>query len=358
MSTTAEIPDLTTEDMKAIFENMDVYLNQILLEAFLDGVYTGILAIALWSIFSPKRFQAERRKTMMVLATISLYILETITLSVHWWLVNYAFIKSGQNFWDVFLGLQHMGSSFLQLLLPLVVEICGMTATIIADTIIIWRCWIVWDRRWLMVLLPIFCTLITTAATAMYLYHRVNDVVSLHAITSHNPYTIWIILSLSFALSTTVVSTVLIIYRIIKVVIRTERGKAGFRSYRGAVEILVESAFLYSFGLLLHVIFIARGTLTTQYLDAIASVGRGIAPTFVLGQVTAGQARPDDTWSESVASSLRFGGHSGDQGGCYSGDSIEEEYGVSSRDHHQENVDEESVAGSPGEQSQLGTDLV
>ncbi|PBK68145.1 hypothetical protein ARMSODRAFT_1005092 [Armillaria solidipes] len=47
------------------------------------------------------------------------------------------------------------------------------------------------------------------------------------------------------------------------------------------------------------------------------------------GRVAAGQARPDDTWSESVASSLRFGGHSGDQGGFYSGDSTEEEYGVS-----------------------------
>ncbi len=42
----------------------------------------------------------------------------------------------------------------------------------------------------------------------------------------------------------------------------------------------------------------------------------------------------------------------------YSEDNIEDEYGDSSRDHHQENVDEESVAGSPGEQSQLSADFV
>ncbi|SJL15931.1 uncharacterized protein ARMOST_19439 [Armillaria ostoyae] len=76
-------------------------------------------------------------------------------------------------------------------------------------------------------------------------------------------------------------------------------------------------------------------------------IAEEITPTFVLGRVAAGQARPDD--------SLRSGGHSGDQGGFYSGDSTKEEYRVSSRD---QNVDEESVAGSSGEQSQLGTDLV
>ncbi len=42
----------------------------------------------------------------------------------------------------------------------------------------------------------------------------------------------------------------------------------------------------------------------------------------------------------------------------YSADNTEHEYGDSSRDHYQENVDEESVAGSPGEQSQLGIDFV
>ncbi|PBK94191.1 hypothetical protein ARMGADRAFT_1029348 [Armillaria gallica] len=193
------IPDLTSQDIKAIFENMDVYLNQILLKAFLD--------------VSLKRFQAERRKILMVLAIIFLYVLDIISLSVRWWLVNNAFIKNGWNFWEVFLGLQNMGSSFLQILLT--AEISGIVATMIADAIMV-----------------------------MYIYHYVEDFVSLQATTSYNGYTVWVILYLSFVLSTTILSTVLIIYRIIKVVLRTERGRAGIQSHRGAIEILVESAFL------------------------------------------------------------------------------------------------------------------
>ncbi|PBK82547.1 hypothetical protein ARMGADRAFT_1140906 [Armillaria gallica] len=348
MSTTADIPDLTSEDIKAIFKDMDVYLNRVLLEAFLDGVYTGILAIALWNIFYHKHFQVERRKIIMVLAIIFLYITDIIGLSVHWWIVNYAFIKNGWTFWDVFLGSQSVGTSFLRIVL--VVEITGTISMIIADTIMIWRCWTIWDRQWLIVLLPILCTVIATAAKGMYMYHYVNDLVSLQATsTSYGTSAIWVILYVSFVLSTTVLCTILIIYRIIKVIIRTERGWGGIQSYRGAIEILVESASLYSFGLLLYIIFIAHGTLTANYVDIVALVTRGIAPTMVLGRVAAGQARPNDTWSESVASSLRFGGHSGDSG-SYSENSAEEQHiGGSSHDHHQENVDEESLVGTPGD---------
>ncbi|KAK0220760.1 hypothetical protein EDD85DRAFT_796863 [Armillaria nabsnona] len=136
MSTTVDIPELTSEDIKAIFKNMDIYLNQILLKAFLDRLYMGILAIALWNIFSHKRFQAEPQQIIMVLAIIFLYILDIISLSVHWWLVNHAFIKNGWNFWEVFLGLPNMGSSFLHILLT--AEISGIAATMIADAIMFW----------------------------------------------------------------------------------------------------------------------------------------------------------------------------------------------------------------------------
>ncbi|KAK0220740.1 hypothetical protein EDD85DRAFT_863338 [Armillaria nabsnona] len=49
-----------------------------------------------------------------------------------------------------------------------------------------------------------------------------------------------------------------LLYSIVKVVGCTERGIARCRSYKGVIETLVESAFLYSLGLLLYVIFIAK----------------------------------------------------------------------------------------------------
>ncbi len=77
----------------------------------------------------------------------------------------------------------------------------------------------------------------------------------------------------------------------------------------------------------------------------------------VLGRVAAGQARPNDTWSESVASSLHFGGQFGDSGLQYESSTEEQYIGGSSHNYHQENVDEESVVGTQGDQSQHSRNL-
>ncbi|KAK0199288.1 hypothetical protein DFS33DRAFT_1388789 [Desarmillaria ectypa] len=349
MSTTANIPDLTSEDIDAIFEVMDAYLNPTILNAFLDGIYTGIVAIALWNIFSLKPFQAGRRKIILVITIMCLYILEVMAFSTQWWFVHDAFVKNGWNFWEVFLAFQNTGTSFLRILL--VTEVSGSISSTIADVIMIWRCWTVWNQQWLIVLLPIVCTLIAIASRVMYIYHYFMDASNIAAPTTYDAFHPWMILYISFILSTTILCTILIIYRIIKVTSHTGRGCAGIQSYKGAIEILAESALLYSLALLLEAIFLFHDSSAWDYIDIVAGVVRGIAPTLVVARVAAGQARPDDSWSESVASSLRFGGHSGDDGshsGMHSEGSTEEQYiGGSSHDDNHENVDEERSNSEP-----------
>ncbi len=261
-------------------------------------------------IVSPKHFQVGRRKIIMILAIILLYIIAIIDFSVHWCLVNYAFVKNGWNFWKVFLGLQATTSTFFQRIL--VIEIDGMIATIIADIIMVSYCEvsIMWrviscsfDHTDLAMLdclesamvnsafaysLHPYCNRFVTcmslssfqlitdngAAKGMYIYHFINDSVSLQHITSYDSDAIWAILYASFSLSTTILCTILIIYQIIKVVIRTEHGRAGIQSYRGTIEILVESAFLYSFVLLLFVICVACKISAANYVDIVASMIR------------------------------------------------------------------------------------
>lgn len=74
----------------------------------------------------------------MVFAIIFLYISAIIDLSVRWRLVNYAFIKNGWNFWEVFLGWQDTVASCLWIVV--VDEITATIATIIADTIMVSYC--------------------------------------------------------------------------------------------------------------------------------------------------------------------------------------------------------------------------
>ncbi len=127
---------------------------------------------------------------------------------------------------------------------------------------------------------------------------------------------------LALGLATTLMCTLLIVYRILSV----GGVKAGLRTYRGVVEVIVESAALYSIILIIYISLNVRDEHCAAYTDAIGAsikVGfcllrlgetneldtQGIAPTLLVGRVAAGHARPNDSWKESHLSwtSLRFG---------------------------------------------------
>ncbi|KAK0435563.1 hypothetical protein EV421DRAFT_1986637 [Armillaria borealis] len=120
----------------------------------------------------------------------------------------------------------------------------------------------------------------------------------------------WSTLYSSLILATLLWCTILIIFRILRV-----GGAAGrIRVYQRVIEILVESASLYSAVLVVLVVLEARNEVAGSYMENLAIAVRGIVPTILVGRVAAGHARPDDSWSESTPrSSLRFGNRSSSQ---------------------------------------------
>ncbi|SJL14001.1 uncharacterized protein ARMOST_17453 [Armillaria ostoyae] len=104
--------------------------------------------------------------------------------------------------------------------------------------------------------------------------------------------------------------TILTIYRILSV-----GGAAGrMRVYQRLIEMLVESALLYSAVIVVLLVFEVRNEASGAYIEEIAIAMRAIAPTILVGRVAAGHARPDDSWSGSTTvSSLRFRSHSSSQ---------------------------------------------
>ncbi|SJL13682.1 uncharacterized protein ARMOST_17130 [Armillaria ostoyae] len=121
-------------------------------------------------------------------------------------------------------------------------------------------------------------------------------------------YLLGYVLCSSFALATTLWCTLLIIYRIVDTVARSRLG-----AYYHVIEILVESSALYAISLILFVAFYARNDATMYYFDVLSAITRGIAPTFLVGRVAAGHARPDESWQEGIISSLRFATDSRDR---------------------------------------------
>ncbi|KAK0219187.1 hypothetical protein IW262DRAFT_1274465, partial [Armillaria fumosa] len=105
----------------------------------------------------------------------------------------------------------------------------------------IWRCWTVWGRRWLVVLIPIICTL--TGTETYHLIHDTPD--NTQDLLSYGSDAIWFMLYISFLMATTIFCTLLIMSRVVSV--SHGPGGMGIRLYRGVIEIIVESGLIYSF---------------------------------------------------------------------------------------------------------------
>ncbi|PBK67576.1 hypothetical protein ARMSODRAFT_1086084 [Armillaria solidipes] len=305
MSTQADIPsDLTDTDKAFIFQGLDAVLNSMILFALLYGMYTGILAVTLWNISTMasklklngtviNKCWLIRRATVVI--TVLLHALITIGFAANWSYICSAFIDNRKSFWTVY-------STPSGVAAPLEAGIAAFMCTILTDLYMIWCCWMVWGRRWLVVLPPILSLISATASKIIQIYHRyyINA-------TSNVSFTLYI----SFILVTILWCTVLIIYRILTVA-GVKRGAGGrLRVYHRFIEVLVESSALYSISLIVYLALTIREDFGMYYLDAIAAIAKGVAPTLLIGRAAAGHTCPKDDCDESEMSTIRFRTSSG-----------------------------------------------
>ncbi|KAK0446410.1 uncharacterized protein EV420DRAFT_1648086 [Desarmillaria tabescens] len=279
MATQTDIPpDLTDEDKAFIFQYLDANLNNQILYALLHGIYTGILAVTLWNISINKRWPIRRA---LVVIIILLYAFTTINFAVSWSLIYSAFIRNGQSFWTAFSKLNGVDQvAYWEM------GIAASMSTLLADSYIIWCCWMVWGQRWLIVLLPILSLIFRNCAS---------------------PDSLFMMLYVSFILATTLWCTLLIIFRILSVTGVRRGAGSRLRVYRHFIEVLVESSAFYSITLILYLAFFIRNDFQQFYIEAIAGIMKGVAPTLIVGRAAAGHTRPNEEHDESSpVSTIRF----------------------------------------------------
>ncbi|KAK0238211.1 hypothetical protein EDD85DRAFT_1005822 [Armillaria nabsnona] len=288
MATQANIPsDLPDADKASIFQLLDAELNSRILFALLYGIYTGIFGVTLWNIFINKCWPIRRA---MVVVIILLHALITISFAVEWSFVHSEFVENGRSFWTVYLRLDKGPAQSVFL----AGGIASSISTILTDLYMIWYCWIVWGRRWVVVLLPILFLISATVSKIIKVYLACIKISS----------EIFAMLYISCVLATTLWCTVLIIYRILTVA-GVKRGAGGrLRVYQHFIEVLVESSAFYSISLIVYLVLTICGNLGSFYLDIITGIVKGVASTLIVGRIAAGhRARPDDSWQGSVIGS-------------------------------------------------------
>ncbi|KAK0436057.1 uncharacterized protein EV420DRAFT_1770374 [Desarmillaria tabescens] len=290
MATQTDIPpDLSDSDKAFMFQFLDDQLNSSILFALLHGIYTGILSVTLWNIFINK---CSPRHQAPVIIIILLHALTTISFAVTWSFICSTFIQNGQSFWTVFSKLDGVNRA-----LYLEQGIAACMSTILADSYIIWCCWMVWGQRWLIILLPILSLISATVLKIIEVYYGY--------LNAANP--VYLMPYSSLILATTLWCTLLIIFRIFTVTRVRHGGGSRLRVYHHFIQVLVESSTLYSISLILYLALFYNNTFRWYCLDTITAIARGVAPTLLVGRAAAGHTCPTEKQDESATvSTLRF----------------------------------------------------
>ncbi|KAK0482184.1 hypothetical protein IW261DRAFT_1677749 [Armillaria novae-zelandiae] len=269
-----------------LLNDFSIELNLEVLYALLHGFYTGVVPVTLWYMYISGNRQCSK---IMVIVVVSLYMLATIDFALIWSIGRSAFTIDGRSFGTVFRSVNGPATT------TLATGIMTVISTILADSTMIWRCWMVWGQRWFIIIFPIFFLLSGIGFKMIDILQRRVDATD---------YRLGVKLYSCLILATTVWCTCFIIYRIFAV---GWASRGGIRIYRHAIEILVESSVLYSASLILYLGLFAYNSSNSAliYWDSVAAFARGVAPTLLVGRIAAGQARPNDSWRGSVISSAR-----------------------------------------------------
>ncbi|KAF8989613.1 hypothetical protein BDQ17DRAFT_1414347 [Cyathus striatus] len=181
-----------------------------------------------------------------------------------------------------------------------IMNIIQLGAMVIADALLVWRCYIVWMKnKWLLA----FFGAILLGEIVLIIMYIIHPQSYPNRVPINSFYYI--------TLGVTVIATSMVVYRII-----TVSGRAGtVGRYRYAIEILVESGIIYSIPLLILGVIESLPNLTPSEINLLWEVDTyvlaflvpvtGIAPTLIYERVMTNTEHDEERWSQPI-SSLRF----------------------------------------------------
>ncbi|KAF7334529.1 hypothetical protein MVEN_02282700 [Mycena venus] len=275
-----------SSDDAELFAFRDVYLNITLVQALGNGIYFVIFFLALYAMI----FKRKTHKLLFIVV-ILMYIFAAIQTGVHWAIIRNAFVTHGTSPEDTVNYLSQ--PSFTMIVLPATLLVAN---TFLADCVLIFRCYAVWNHDWRVIVLPTMSTIGGTVLGILTVVETGNFVKyggdSNAFVDYARPY-------FSMCLVTTLLATVLIVFRILW--LTRDHTSAAFSGYRAVIEMVVESALLYSITLVVYIVLLFGPDTSNNdgYAQAILIQMTGIAPTLIVARVSFGLARPSSSWQRT-----------------------------------------------------------
>ncbi|KIY64976.1 hypothetical protein CYLTODRAFT_412931 [Cylindrobasidium torrendii FP15055 ss-10] len=279
-----------------VYDYLDGKLNGGILAVMAYALYSSVFLISLYYILTANRADSTWYRRVDLTLLTCMWIFATVQanptlVAYEWRFVQSIFIVHADTRESSF---DFSSSDHLEAF-NTAQQILKQVNILLADWISIWRCWIIWGKSWKVLVLPVLCVttnIVTWAFSfAQGLIPSTSRFVSLSSIN-------WIVVYYSMTVFTNSVCTVLIIYRIIHI-----SGTVALRTYRGVVEVLVESSVIYTLPYIIFLITYARsyydanqGNMAYIYPRALLTAVTGIAPALIMLRVYTGHSRKDSEW--------------------------------------------------------------
>ncbi|KAL0062644.1 hypothetical protein AAF712_010481 [Marasmius tenuissimus] len=291
-------------------EIREAYFNACNFESLMRGVHIAVVVSALSKIcafdlvLSPVSLsslafnvvavdagkKSGPRRHITAFLIIFLFVLSTIHNAAFWAYVRRAFIAHGETAQSTASALNDYPTWFTG-----ITSVSDANA-VLADCIIIWRTWVVWGQSWRVIVLPIISTMLMTAFSIIAIYQTVTST-TFGAVGVDYATALY-----ASTLATTIFCTVAIVYKVVKI-----GGSANLRTYRGVVEVLVESSVLYCIATLFALIAYVKSGPASEFASAFWTSVTGIAPTLLVARVASGEARPGGAWNRTTKQNTHIG---------------------------------------------------
>ncbi|KAJ7911954.1 hypothetical protein B0H13DRAFT_2660298 [Mycena leptocephala] len=280
--------------------------SSVIVEVWFHGLYTSAMLVTLWLIFYGKNYPGTRRFTQLAIVVVP-WILSTIHAALIWqWFAGAVDNNEAPTGPGLAYSLAHHPA-----------WLAGVGDTVfalnifLADIVFIWRCWCVWNRRWVVIVLPALATLVGLILAGFLIHYQVSALQAATPVIAEQTAakfvslnTVYFSLSIATSLTTTLLIAlrILLVQRSLQAVLNARGavdrdGQLTHKDLNPVIEILIESAILYSVTLLTFVVFDIEKSANLTYAQNVHAQMAGLAPLLIILRILAGKARPQTDWS-------------------------------------------------------------
>ncbi|KAF8904248.1 hypothetical protein CPB85DRAFT_1437918 [Mucidula mucida] len=279
MSSSFDDFGVTVSDVQGLFSS---YLHSRILFVLCHAIHTCIFVVALYYIVESR---LDRKQLAFAIIITFLWCSDTVIMGMEWRDLDNLLIRHGESLQSEF---DHY--MFDYAITPMATNVLRGLDVILADMVLIWRCWTMYGHNWKLAVGPSLF-LITETISFIFILLSDSDDDGWIGLATVN----WVLVYYTMTVVTNTVCTALILYRML----RFNDAGVSIRTYRGIIELLVESAVVYSLIYITLLVVYAYEFYTPDlpfmrwyfYPQVLSWSITGITPTLIIIRAMAGHNR-------------------------------------------------------------------